>query len=328
MRRPETPVRAALAVLALCSAGCGLGLFGDESGGADNLPTLGAGPFGKPEIDFDTPADEPYLVADRNAHLRDPAVRERGDGGFSMWFGRHERENPARADIWRAGISVYTELPDREPSLVLAADATWEQGRVTAPSIAALDDGTLVMFYEAGVDEPGIGRADSSDGGDTWTKHPDNPLFPGHDPAAVYFQGAWTMYFTRADAPGIRRAESEDGVTWLSDPDPVVVARPAVADAFDRDGVSRPFVLAQVTEAGQRHWSMFFNGQRDEEASIGFAGSFDGVSWERFAGVDAILAPGGGSEYGPAAIIRGSRAFLFFHEARQLRDRITIAIHP
>ena len=44
---------------ALLAGGCGLGIVDNTSGGGDNLPTLGAGPYGRLELDFATPADEP-----------------------------------------------------------------------------------------------------------------------------------------------------------------------------------------------------------------------------------------------------------------------------
>ena len=70
------------AVVVMCvGAGCGLGLFQEESGGALNLPTQGTGPYDKPDVNFDTPADEPYVVVDSRASLEEPTVLV-GDNGF------------------------------------------------------------------------------------------------------------------------------------------------------------------------------------------------------------------------------------------------------
>jgi hypothetical protein len=317
---------AALTVL----VGCGLGLGGDESIGAfDHLPTLAAGPYGKPNIDFDTPAEEPYVLVDGQASLMDPAPLWRDDGGFRLWFSRAPDDGGGAADLWYAELAAHTELPDRGPEPALVADAAWEEGRMAAPAVVDLGGGALVMFYEGGRLEPGIGRADSSDGGTTWHKHPENPLLVGAAPTAAVVDDLWLLFYTRPGHEGIFRADSFDGTDWAEMDRPVLTPRTALADAFDAVAVSDPFALVRRTGAGRWHYGLFFNGTAaDGDVTVGFAGSWDGLVWERFGGVEPVLSPGSPTEHGPAVLVRAGRGTMFFHEERQRRQRIAVALHP
>ena len=314
----------------IACAGCGLGLFKDDRGGADHLPTQGTGPYDKTDIDFDTPADEPYVLADSQASLVDPSVLRRDDDGFRIWFGReHDDDQPGESQIWYAEIPTIQDLPDVRPELAVAADAPWEQGRVAEPSVIELENGNLIMFYSGGIDAPGLGRADSTDGGQSFTKHADNPIATGvTDPAVVLFEGHWLLFANRAQ-PGIWRATSDDGVNWTFGAAPVVVPRPQLPDAFDTGAVFNPFVIATITAAGQTHYGMFFNGSRPSgDIAIGYAGSWNSVSWDRFGGEDPILSSGPPEEFAPSAVLETTRGILFFTQERNLRQRIAVALNP
>ncbi len=222
------------------------------------------------------------------------------------------------------------DLPDVPPTPAMVADASWEVGRVAAPAVIE-EGGRLVMYYEGGApDAPSIGRAESTDGGVSWQKEPGNPvLADAAEPTAVRVDGQWYLYVTRPGQPGIFRAQSADGLAFDLDPTPVLMPRPELADAFDPVAVSDPFVIAGRTAAGQLHWGMFFNGiDAGGDAAIGYAGSFDGVAWERFGGPDPVLTDGNPSENGPAAVLESARGFLFFQQVGQQRQRIAVALHP
>ncbi len=313
--------------LALC-AGCGLGLLDDASGGNSNLPTLGAGPYAKPDIDFDTPAEEPYVLS-TDAQLRDPAVLRRDDGGFRIWLAREPDNQPEQSEIWYAELSSIHEVADRPLAPVMVPDQAWEETRVGAPAVIDAGD-RLVMYYEGGVTERGVGRAESTDGGLTWTRSTGNPVLPGAtEPTAARLpDGSWVLLVTRVDQPGIFRADSADGIGFTLADRPAVGARPDQATAFDRYGVSDPFLIVRETLGGV-HWGLFFNGLgRAGEISVGFAASFDGLDWERFGGPDPVLHPGAPYENGPAAVLEPARGYLFFDERSQSRQKITVAVHP
>ena len=100
-------------------------------------------------------------------------------------------------------------------------------------------------------------------------------------------------------------------------------------EAFDRRGVSDPCAVVEITEAGQLHFGLFYNGTNQSEVTaIGYAGSFDGWEFERFGGLDPVLQAGSPDENGPAAILERTRGTLFFHEVRMGRQRIAAAVHP
>ncbi len=314
--------------LVTATGGCGMGLFESESGGADNLPTEAAGPYGKLDIDSDTPADEPYVLVDRQASLLDPTVLSRDDDGVRLWFGRELDNDPEHSEIWRAEIPSIHDLPDVEPVVTLVADQPWEETRVAAPSVYAVDRDTVVMYYEGGLDPVAIGRAESHDGGATWIKDPDNPVLTGAEPSAAPLDGGVVLYYTRTDQPGIFRADSADGHAFTEDPDPVLVARDD-PEAFDLHGVSDPCIVVEISEAGQLHFGLFYNGtNQGDDVAIGYAGSFDGREFERFSGLDPVLQPASPDENGPAAILGRASGTLFFHEVRLGRQRIAVAVHP
>jgi hypothetical protein len=330
--------------MAAAAAGCGLGIVGEEERGQVHLPTRGAGPYGKLAADRDTPADEPYLVSEFRVHLRDPAALRRRDGGFRIWFGRVEVGNERAGEIWMTELPGLRALPDVPPGPALVPDQPWEQGWVGAPSVLEMPDGALVMLYQGGIDAPAIGRADSPDQGRTWQKHPGNPvLVDAAGPGAALVPDAddpwdetiasWVMYLTRPGTPGIFRADSPDGLAWTIQPEPVLLPRTHLPQAFDHHAVSDPFVVIRRTASGMLHHGMFFNGVdrsgANSTVSVGWAGSFDGLDWHRLASPDQpVLAPGGVSEHAPAVLLEPDGSFLFFHEGQPGAQRIAVAVHP
>lgn len=319
-----------LALTSVLATGCGLGLGDRTSGGADNLPTLGAGPFGKLPFDLESGLNEPYVVEVTGASLTHPSVLRRADGGFRLWFGRSDAAAPDASAIWYAELpGSLKEAVDRGPELVLAPEEPWEGARVAAPAVVA-DGDRLVMFYEAGDPAaPAIGRADSTDGV-TWTRA-GMVLAGARNPTAVRVDGVWILYVTSVDpTPGIYRVELGDG-----DPEvigPVLEPRPGDPDAFDRDEVTDPFALARVTEAGRLHVGLWYTGVAadgdDTATAIGYAGSFDGVAFDRFGAGLPVLHPASPNELGASAIVEPTEAFLFFHETAGGRGRIALALHP
>ncbi len=316
--------------------GCGLGFIEDHSGGAEHLPTQGAGPYGKLAADLDTPADEPYVVSAFRVSLRDPAPLWRDDGGIRLWFGYEDADFLGQVStIAYSELTDITELPDFEPIEVLVADQSWEQDWIGAPSVIQLSADELVMFYQGGLDSPAIGRADSSDGGMSWVKYENNPIISdGYNPSAVRLSDrGWSLFFHRAAGQGIYAATSADGTNWSVESEPVLAPRHADAGAYDRDALSSPHVTARRDAGGTLHYGLFFNGivepGENEVISVGWAGSFDGSEWRRFASPDEpALAPGNRNVHGPAVLLRPDRGIMFFNQLRQGVQSIAVAVHP
>ena len=325
----------ALPLLALAAA-CGVGPFDDEPGGRDNLPTRAAGPYDKTEIDFDTPADEPYVVADIAANIRDPSPLGRDGGGFRLWYTREDPEEGS-AEIWYAELPDVHSVPDVPARFALAADAAWEEGFVGEPSVVDLGGGRLVLYYRGGIASPAIGRADSSDDGQSWQKHAGNPILEGAaSPAAALLPDVTVLYFVDPGEPGIRAATAADGVGFTREPEPVIEARPGLAEAFDANAVFDPYALVTATLDADEpvHVGLFVTGTRPGADpgtlidAIGYAGSYDGLAFDRFFGADPVLEAGPPSDGGAGVISVAAGGVLFFHELKQTRYRIGAALHP
>ncbi len=329
-------MRALAGILFVCAA-CGVGPFDDAPGGRDNLPTRAAGPYGKTEIDFDTPADEPYVLEDISTSMLDPTPLAREDGGFRIWFTR-EQPDDGSAAIWYAELPDVHAVPDVPPQLALEPGEPWEANFVGEPSVVDLGGGHLALFYRGGpADAPAIGRADSSDDGQSWQKSSGNPILEAAaSPAGALLTDSIAIYFVDPDAPGIHAATSRDGLTFERLPAPVIEPRPELQGAFDTRAVFDPYALVTPTldEVEPVQVGLFFTGTRPGADpgtlldAIGYAGSYDGISFTRFFGSDPVLDPGPPSEGGPGVIPVAAGGVLFFHELKQTRYRIGAALHP
>lgn len=325
--------------------GCGLGIVDNLSGGDSHLPTQGAGPYGKLPLDIETPINEPIVLRVFQTDVREPSPLWHEDGGFRLWFGYEE--DPDRSEIWYIELPVITEFPEEPERQAVIGDQPWEQDWVGAPSVLDLGADHLVMFYEGGRSPRSIGRADSFDNGATWEKHAANPLLVDWaQPGGAFVEASgestsdpdrlaspWLLYGTRTGRDGIFLAESEDGVSFTYLEEPVLTPRLGREGAYDRYSVSSPHVVVRAVEGGGYHYGMFFNATAssdpEESVSIGWAGSFDGSRWQRFASPDEpVLAPEGISEHSPAVLLSADRGIMFYNEEAQGVQAIAAAMHP
>jgi hypothetical protein len=306
-------MRRAAPILAVC-AGCGFGIVEhDPAGGSDNLPTLGAGPYGRPTDDLDTPAQEPFVIHSASTHFADPACLPRAGGGLRLWFGRVDPSAPERSSIAYAEVPSLADLPDVGPTVVVPEGAS--------PAVVRAGD-RHVMIHEL---DGALVRRESPDGL-TWGD-PRTVLSDAADPTVAIVDGIYHLFFTRPGLAGIWRARSDDGLAFERDLDAVILPRPGVGGAFDTLEVGEPFVRVEVRDAGRQTWGLWFTGVANPElgAAVGYAGSFDGEDWERFAGVDPVLAAPAG---GPCVVVEGPRGTLLFHDELRRRQAIAGAVHP
>jgi hypothetical protein len=276
------------------------------------------------------------VLAEITANVRDPSPLARDGGGFRIWY---TRADPAdgTAEIWYAELPDVHSVPDRQPGLALAPTEGWEEGFVGEPTLVDLGGGHLVLYYRGGVALPAIGRADSTDDGASWQKHAANPLLEGAtSPAAALLPDFTALYVVDPETPGIHAATAADGVAFTRAPGPIVEARPGLAEAFDRLAVADPFALVTPTRdaAEPVHVGLYFTGTRPGGDpgtlvdSIGYAGSYDGLSFTRFFGGEPVLEAGPPSDGGAGVISVAAGGVLFFHELKQTRYRIGAALHP
>jgi hypothetical protein len=315
-----------LVFLAPFLAGCGLGWIDNIEDRTEGLPTAGAGPYARLEIDDLSPALEPVVVADRTADLYDPSMLARDDGGFRVWFSRAVDNDPAVAEIYYAESPGPHDVPDVEPTRALAATEAWEEGRVSSPSVLVDDAGGYVMYYQAGAATPAIGVARSADG-IAWTKEAAPVLVDATSPSAVIVNGQPWLFVTRPTYGGIWLAVDR-GAGFVYDERPVVVPRPAAEKAFDRVRVFDPFALAEVKEGGMTLVKLWFAGTTDEPAdrpAIGFTASFDGVYWPRFGGDKPMLIA---DATGPTVALTPTSGLMLFAEVNRGHLALTAAEHP
>lgn len=309
--------------LLLVLPACGFGFADDSSGGGDNLPSSGAGPYKRLESDLDTPADEPFVIEARDESYSDPDCAPRDGGGWRCYFTYSTDADPRRT-IGVAEIADLRELPAVAPDRAFSAGAD-----VSSPSLAPGPEGTLLLFHENG---GSIAFATSFDGGSTFTDSA--PIgINGTSPAVVLVDGTYHLFF--ADAGAIWHGTSDDPTGFTVDAEPAISPRPGVPDAFDALGVGDPAVYVSTSDAGRHQWGLFFTGLAEgspsapdagpsgSATSIGYAGSFDGSTWQRFNGVEPVLAAPAG---GPSVVPDGASSVLFFHEEQRLHLGIAAAV--
>lgn len=317
-------MRAAAALVLL--TGCGLGWIDGVDDRTAGLPTSGAGPYRRLEVDDNTPALEPVVVGDRTAILADPTALARDGGGIRVWYTKIADGAPTAPEIDYAELPSSHDVPDVGPMRVVAADQAWEAGGVASPSVVA-DGDELVMYYQAGGASPSIGVARSPDGV-TWTKTGAPVLAGAFSPSAVIVDGVTWLFVERPDLPGIWRAVDTGGGAFMFDAAPVVTARPELAKAFDRATVSDPFALAVTLRDGTTRIHLWFVGTTFDPANqpaIGYAGSFDGVTWLRFGGDKPMLVH---DATGPTVVLEASHGLMLFADVSRGHLAITAADHP
>ena len=323
----------ALVVLAILP-GCGLGLADDTSGGRVDLPSTGAGPFKRLASDATTPADEPWLLIDPILEVTEPALATRDGGGLLTWVTRESAELPVGdTEIWFAELPALRDVASFAPAVT--ADRPWEDGHVGGPAIVALPD-RLVMFYAGGDD---IGRAESTDGGRTWIKRAEPVLTEATSPGAAFDGSEWLIAFTLPGDPiasaaaGIGLARSTDGVTFTRDPAPILLPRTAAAPkVFDRTAIVAPSLAWIVEGTGRGHWALWYAGLARFPAvgdapsfAIGYAGSFDGVAWQRINGDrPLVFAPAGA----PAVVVDDNHAVMAYEAPNGRRFGVGLAATP
>jgi hypothetical protein len=184
------------------------------------------------------------------------------------------------------------------PLLPFGRPGTFDEHGLMPSSINWSDD-VLRMYYcgwmrLAGVPySMAIGLAESRDGGETFAKYGEGPLF-SRTPAEPFLEGgpcvrhdgeSWHMMYTSGtgwiDGEAIyviKHARSHDGIVWERD------GKAVVAEVVDNECQARPTVI----KIGDR-WHMWFSyryglefrGDAGRGYRIGYAWSDDLITWQR-----------------------------------------------
>jgi hypothetical protein len=236
-----------------------------------------AEPFFAPAADtfYSYQITHPFLTDDNRLYF----------GGTDAY--RTDDNNPyqlGRATL-EDGAVTHVEGP-------LFSDTTtgWGARSRNAPEVHAVTDG-LAMWFQGYLEDggsPAIGRATSSDGGDTWTLDPGNPIYDNpdtdggaHPTLRVHDGGVVELW--HAGLGGIMYALStDDGQTFEP-----FCANPVLPRLPEEAGFKSP----QVVWLDDRYAMAPTQG----EERILWAESFDGLRWRRAS--EPALRPGDASWY-------------------------------
>lgn len=344
------------AILACSVAAClvvACATLGGGGGGAEDLPNRGIVPYDKLDLDHDDDpetAGVPWALAPEDGGALEylaPSALVR-DGQVELYLLVHERAvivggETVTPEAWWIGRAVSDDgglsFPAPEPVIVGADLPDWAS-RVGAPAAWVEPDGTTVVAFEFGARE-GIALASSPDGR-VFQVDPEPALSPiGAEPelgnpSLVRTPLGLELFYDVIPATGSRRIaravwdEQEQGFVRRG----TVLAAPATdcVDAFgepeacwDSAGVWSPEVRWATTASGQRLYRMFYAGASGSKADVGFAASFDGQVWERYA-FNPVLDDGP-AESDPSNVRLPDRYLLFAFERRSLTTHgIIVAI--
>lgn len=303
--------------------GAGCGSLGDAPT-SDDLPNAGViGWYLLPQK-AGTSIREPFVLCDAGGN-RSPAVVGVAPDEFRLWFvdGAGGIGSSTSSDgiyDWSAGAPV--SLPGTGP---------WSD-------VSAAWDGTAFLLAAAAADGSRIELFRSADGSAwtaaaTLTAQPDweGGHIGGPSLLADTAAGGWILFYT-ADARGaIGRASSADGTVWTRGTAPLFTA----ADVQGASGwpvleIGAPAAGLDTSRPGPPVYKLWFDGTglhgafpSSVERSIGFAGSFDGLAWETYAGnpvfAEVELKPGSplafGDEREPSVVALPGDEYRMYFEA-------------
>lgn len=300
--------------VALAWAVAGCATQGGEGGGAANLPNRGIVPYEKVELGD---AGVPIVLAPPDDDTRVGGASAVVDGGRVVLYvelgGSVARAESADGVVFGA------------PETVLSAGAA-----IGSPAVARAGDAWHLVYVRDG--GRAIGYARSADGRRFEAEAAPLLVAEGEDeaggldgPSLVPVDGGFRLYYAaRADA------DSPFRVAWAESGPDLRFERRGVAlepgagcvdflgktvTCWDADGVESPEVRRARTPTGRTVWRMFYTGRRGGKTGLGFAASFDGVAWSRYAHNPVL--DDAGSEREPSNVLLGGRYLLYFVQGRR-----------
>ena len=281
---------------------CACGTIAEGDGGDSNLPSRGIIPFEKlaPVVD-DEDSTLPFVLSSLTAHLDEPFLLDDGRHlvvwlqasiDDHMWIQRAESNNGRDFNTLRT---------------VFEAENAWEEQVVGSPNVVAFG-GTYLMFYLGGNGTPAVGLARSDDG-INWQREPEPVFEPSAviaSPAVVVWNGVYHMYYARLEpdedgvleSVAVDHVTSRDGLDWGEPENTLSTGTGCIGDSgaevrcWDAVTVGSPGARVSTTPTGRQVLDLWYSGGLGSNTNIGFAGSFDGEHFSRYA-LNPVLADGG-----------------------------------
>lgn len=278
-------------------AGCAA--LGGGGGGGDELPNRGIVPwerFRPPGADG--PEDFVLAPADPGAERLTAPSAVVVDDVVHLYYEVRPQVGESPSRIERA-VSGPAGLVFGAPEVVLdGADAPpWLGTRPSSPSVVGYE-GTWIMAVSYGAGE-GFALAWSLDGeAFAWLPEPALIRLGGGEaggvlaPALVADDDLVTLYYEARTAAGVASIRSAIAGWDLAFERAGVVLQPGVACAgpdgqpescWDAGSVGSPEVRVATSAAGTPLLRLFYSGTSGSKGSLGFAASWDGDIWDRYA---------------------------------------------
>jgi hypothetical protein len=278
------------------------------------------------------------------SHASQPTVDASNERVWRVYYAARDAQNQSRTSYVELDASDPTRVlyVHPEPILPLGAPGTFDESGIMPSWLVVVDESTRYLYYSGwtrAVTVPyqnAIGLAISRDGGRTFTKAGEGPLFGPtlHEPyftgtACVLVEDArWRCWYLSCikwlpfegkmeSVYHFKYAESDDGIVWRRNGTVAVELKPG-----DEAGLAKASVIREAQK--YRMWYSYRNlkGYRTDRANsfrIGYAESVQGVTWERLdhlAGIDT--SPEGGGWDGemiayPHVVARQNELVMFYN---------------
>lgn len=302
---------AALGVVSALSACATQG--GEDTNGQVNLPDRGIAGW-KP------------VTHDDKAYTLSP-----GTGATEVWGGPAALVVGDEVVVWFHAIADDDSMEVRVRRSPLAGDAFGDAVVALAdardPSVAVASDDRLWMAFVDASGALGLAVADDVDASFERQSASGLPA-AASEPSLVIDHAAGAdrlVVFAVVDGAIVR---SEAGADLAFGASEVVLAPEGdCVDAFGEDepcwdetALSGPDVRIATTAAGRRVWRMFFAGRQAAQSDLGFAASYDGHAFSRYA-TDPVVS-GTLSEFAPTSVIAGDDYLLYYVEQRSASSAV------
>jgi predicted GH43/DUF377 family glycosyl hydrolase len=222
---------------------------------------------------------------------------------------------------YATSIDGITWVKHKGPVMRPGDPGDWDSALVALGSV--LWNGTAFLMWYGGsnpttYENGAIGLATSTNG-TSWVKYPGNPVLTstpgGYDsdyiagPYVINLNPTFEMWYTGRNVTGqtpgpfnnILLATSNDGISWIKRPYPVLTPSPISTD-WDSGGVYSPSVIYDG-----KNFGLWYSGLNQSALvpRIGFATSPDGATWTRSSN-NPILVPGPPGSWDGAGVEQSS----------------------